>query len=85
MTTWHNPQAIAATNRYMDIASRHGLDPSHMALAWVTSRPFVTANIIGATTLEQLESNLASAELSLPEAVLEGIEAIHTRHPNPSP
>ncbi len=82
---YSNPQAERATAAYVALAQEHGLDPAQMALAWVTSRPFVTANIIGATTLEQLEINLASAELILPEPVLEGIEAIHTRHPNPSP
>lgn len=56
-----------------------------MALAFVTSRSFVTSNIIGATTLEQLESNLASSELTLNDDVMEAIEAIHTGQPNPAP
>ena len=56
-----------------------------MALAYVTSRPFVTSNIIGATTLAQLQSNLDSAELKLADAVLAGIEQIHQRLPNPCP
>jgi aryl-alcohol dehydrogenase-like predicted oxidoreductase len=51
----------------------------------VTSRPFVTSNIIGATTLEQLDSDIASAELTLGDEVLQEIEAVHTRYPNPSP
>jgi len=45
----------------------------------------VTSNIIGATTLAQLQSNLASVELRLDAAVLDGIEAIHQRQPNPAP
>ena len=56
-----------------------------MALAFVTSRPFVTSNIIGATTLEQLDADLASADLALADEVLERIEAIHQRQPNPAP
>ena len=80
-----NPQAIAATDRYMAIASRHGLDPSQMALAWVTSRPFVTSNIIGATTMAQLEVNLASTDLTLTDEVIAEIEAAHVMQPNPSP
>ena len=56
-----------------------------MALAWVTSRPFVISNIIGATTMDQLEANLASAGLELSKELIEEIEAIHTRQPNPSP
>jgi aryl-alcohol dehydrogenase-like predicted oxidoreductase len=82
---YSNPQAIAATDRYMAIASRHGLDPSQMALAWVTSRPFVTSNIIGATTMAQLEVNLASADLTLTQEVVAELEAAHVMQPNPSP
>ena len=56
-----------------------------MALAYVNSRPFLTSTIIGATTMAQLKSNLASIDLTLSDEVLEGIEAIHNAHPNPSP
>ena len=76
---------VAATREYVNIAKRHGLDPSQMALAWVTSRPFVTSNIIGATTLEQLEINLASDQLTLSDAVIEEIEAVHAARSNPCP
>lgn len=80
-----NPQSQAACDRYVELARQHGLDPAQMALAFVTRQPFVTSNIIGATSLEQLESNLASAELELMTEVLEGIEAIHREQPNPAP
>ncbi|BBP81564.1 oxidoreductase [Pseudomonas sp. Pc102] len=80
-----NPQAQAACSRYVALAHEHGLDPAQMALAFVTAQPFVTSNIIGATTLEQLESNLASSQLTLPGAVLEGIAEIHRSQPNPAP
>ncbi|MCY1560011.1 Protein tas [compost metagenome] len=69
----------------MALAREHGLNPAQMALAFVTAQPFVTSNIIGATTLEQLESNLASSELTLSDEVLAGIEAIHKAQPNPAP
>ncbi len=82
---YSNPEAKRATAEYVALARRHGLDPAQMALAWVTSRPFVTSNIIGATTPEQLEANLASAELTLSNEVIAEIEAIHTRQPNPAP
>jgi aryl-alcohol dehydrogenase-like predicted oxidoreductase len=82
---YSNPQAEAATVDYVAIARRHGLDPAQMALAWVTSRPFVTSCIIGATTMEQLEANLASEDLELSDEVIEEIEAVHTRQPNPGP
>jgi aryl-alcohol dehydrogenase-like predicted oxidoreductase len=82
---YSNPQAEHATAEYVALAREHGLDAAQMALAWVTSRPFLTSTIIGATTMEQLESDLASAELSLSEEVCTAIEAIHTGQPNPSP
>jgi aryl-alcohol dehydrogenase-like predicted oxidoreductase len=80
-----NQQARAACSRYVALAREHGLNPAQMALAFVSSRPFVTSNIIGATTLEQLECNLESLTLRLSEEVLAGIEAIHTSQPNPAP
>lgn len=82
---YSNPQGMRATAAYVELARKHGLDPAQMALAYINSRPFVTANIIGATRMEQLESNLASVDLTLSEEVLEGIEAIHQEHPNPCP
>lgn len=80
-----NPQSESACSQYVALARQHGLDPAQMALAFVNAQPFVTSNIIGATNLEQLESNLASTELNLTEEVLAGIEAIHKAQPNPAP
>jgi aryl-alcohol dehydrogenase-like predicted oxidoreductase len=82
---YSNPQARRAATAYIQLAQEHGLDPAQMALNFVTSRDFVTSNIIGATTLEQLDSNIASLAVQLPEAVLQGIEAIHCEQPNPAP
>ncbi|WP_075185917.1 NADP(H)-dependent aldo-keto reductase [Teredinibacter haidensis] len=74
-----------AIEAYVNLAKAHGLDPAQMALAYVNSRDFVAGNIIGATSLEQLKSNIESVDLELGEEVLAGIEAIHERYPNPSP
>jgi len=82
---YSNEQALAATAEYVQLAREHGLDPAQMALAFVNSRSFLTSTIIGATTMEQLKSNIASAEISLTPAILEEIEAIHRRQPNPCP
>lgn len=84
-TRYSNPQAELATERYVALARQHALDPAQMALAFVTGRPFTTSNIIGATNLQQLEANIASAELMLSDEILEQIEQIHTEQPNPSP
>lgn len=84
-TRYQSPQSLTATEAYVKLAIDAGLNPAQMALAFVTSRSFVTSNIIGATTLEQLNSNLQSTELSLSDDILEEIEQIHRIHPNPAP
>ena len=80
-----NPESSAACSRYVALAREHGLDPAQMALAFVSAQPFVSSTIIGATSLEQLESDLASSELTLGDEMLAGIEAIHKAQPNPAP
>ena len=73
----------AVVDAYLAIASRHGLNPAQMALAYCNKRPFVTSNIIGATSIEQLKSNIESAELELSEQVLEDIQAVYRQNPIP--
>lgn len=80
-----NPRCEHATAAYVKLARNHGLNPAQMALAFVTSRPFVTSTIIGATNLEQLQDNLDSANIRLDDDILEAIEAIHADNPNPAP
>jgi len=77
--------ATEATKRYNELAASHGLSLAQMSLAFVNTRPFVTSNIIGATTMEQLKENIASIEVDLTDEVLDGIEAIHNTIPNPAP
>jgi len=77
--------ANAATQQYFDLAQEHGLSLTQMALAFVNTRPFVTSNIIGATSLAQLKENIASIDVDLNDEVLKGIEAIHNAIPNPAP
>lgn len=70
---------------YIDLAQRHGLDVAVMAHAFVNTRPFLTANIIGATRVEHIETALKSLDVTLPPELLTDIEALHTRHPIPCP
>ena len=78
-----HPQTDAAIERYIELANRHGLDVCQMALAFVNSRPFLTSTLIGATTMEQLKTNIASIELTLSDQVLKEIEAIRREYPMP--
>jgi aryl-alcohol dehydrogenase-like predicted oxidoreductase len=84
-TRYSSPAAIAATEKYVELARAHDLDPAQMALAYVNTRSFLTSTIVGATSMEQLRSNIASIDVKLSTDVLEGIEAIHNEHANPSP
>lgn len=76
---------VKATRKYVALAQKHGLKPVQMALAFVTSRPFLTSNIIGATTLQQLQENIGSIEVALNEDILKEINDIQESIPNPSP
>jgi len=78
-------RAQQATREYVELAHAHGLDAAQMALAFINHRPFLTSNIIGATTMEQLRDNIDSAELELPDEVMQGIQRIHEANPNPAP
>ena len=79
------PRAQEATAAYVGLARKHGLDPAQMALAWVTGRDFVTATIIGATSMDQLKSNIASADLKLSAELLKEIEELHRLYTIPVP
>lgn len=74
-----------ATARYVALASERGLTPVQLALAFVNTRPFLTSNIIGATTLEQLRANIDTVDVALDAETLEAVEAIHRALPNPCP
>ena len=82
---YSNTVAVKATKAYVDLAKEAGLVPSQMALAYVNSRSFVAATIIGATTLAQLQENIASTEVRLSDDLIAAIDAIHQRWPNPCP
>lgn len=75
-------QAVAA---YVEVAKRHGLDPAQMALAFVRQQPFVASTLLGATTMEQLKSNIDSQHLELSAEVREQLEAVHRNWTYPAP
>lgn len=79
----YNPErAQPAIQSYVDLARRHNLDPSQMALAFARQRAFTTSLIIGATTMKQLRDDIASAELQLCDEILAEVEAIHLQMPD---
>jgi len=72
-----------ALNRYIALAREHGLEPAQMALAFCMTRPFMTSVIFGATTMDQLKTNLGAADLKLSEDVMQGIADIYRDYPIP--
>ncbi|MDT0646859.1 aldo/keto reductase [Zunongwangia sp. F260] len=78
-------EAVKATGAYSDIAKRHNISLTHLALAFINQQPFVTSNIIGATTLDQLNENIESINVNLSEEILKEIEEVHKTIPNPAP
>ena len=82
---YETPGAHEAYAKYVALAQEFGLDPAQMALAFVTSRPFTTSTIIGATTIEQLRANIDSIDVAITPELEERIDAIHRIHGNPCP
>ena len=78
-------RAADATRAYAELAHQHGLSPAQMALAWVNSREFVTSNIVGATSMDQLKENIGSADITLSADIVSAIEAIHDEFTYPCP
>ncbi|WP_336756427.1 NADP(H)-dependent aldo-keto reductase [Pantoea sp. USHLN298] len=84
-TRYSGEQSQQAIAEYVALARQHQIDPSQMALAYVRQQPFVASTLLGATTLEQLQTNIDSFNLTLNAEILEGIEAIHRRYTYPAP
>jgi len=85
MARYSSDQSYEAVAKYLEIAERHGMSLAQMSLAFVTQQQFMTSNIIGATSLAQLEENIGSAKIKLSDEVLTEIEAVHNLIPNPAP
>jgi len=74
---------FAVTQKYLEIAEKHQLDPIHMALAFCTSRPFMGSTIFGATTKKQLTHILNGTELTLSEEIIGDINQANRENPMP--
>ena len=77
------PASRAASEAYAALARERGLEPAQLALAFCLTRPFMTSVIVGATDTAQLGTNLAAADVTLDEATLAAIDAVHRAHPMP--
>ncbi len=82
---YSNPIGQRATDHYVRLATSRNLSPAQLAIAFTLSRSFVTASIVGATSIAQLEENLGADALELDPELLREIEAVHSELPNPCP
>ena len=84
-TRYTKSKGIESAKKFNQLAIHNDLTPTQMALAYVNSRPFLTSNIIGATTIDQLKENIQSIKINLNEELIEKIETIHNENPYPCP
>ena len=80
-----NPLAMKAYDEYFNLAEDLNLTMVQLAQSFVNSRPFVTSNIIGATTMSQLKENVESINIEFTDEMMERVNEIHNKNPNPSP
>ncbi len=78
------PMVAEAIAAYAQLAKRRGLTLPQLALGYVKSRWYLGASIVGATTMAQLEEDIAAAQFELDAPTLADIEAIQLRYPNPA-
>ena len=80
-----NPLAMKAYDEYFRLAQDFNLTMVQLAQSFVNSRPFVTSNIIGATTMDQLRENVESINIEFTDEMTDRVNEIHNNNPNPSP
>ena len=80
-----NPLAMQAYDKYFKLAKDFNLTMVQLAQSFVNSRPFVTSNIIGATTMDQLKENVESINIEFTDEMMDRVNEIHNNNPNPSP
>ena len=82
---YRKPQSENAIEEYYKISKKYGLDMSQMSIKFCEIQDFMTSVIIGATTLEQLKTNIESVKVKLNNDVINEINSIQKKYPNPCP
>ncbi len=72
-----------AIQKYKKLAKEFNLKPNILAHAFVLSRPFLSSNIMGVTTLDQIKENLMSLRINLSKEIINKINEIHNEERNP--
>ena len=84
-TRYNKPNTEKAVKAYYDIAKKYNIDMAQMSLKFCEIQPFTTSVIIGATTLEQLKTNVESVNVNLEKDVIKEINDVQKTYPNPCP
>jgi aryl-alcohol dehydrogenase-like predicted oxidoreductase len=84
-TRYNKHNSSKAVDAYYEISKKHGLDLAQMSLKFLEIQPFVTSVIIGATTMEQLKTNIESVSINLTEDIITEINEVQKIYPNPCP
>jgi aryl-alcohol dehydrogenase-like predicted oxidoreductase len=84
-TRYNKPNSNIAIDAYYELAKKYGLNLAQMSLKFLEIQPFVTSVIIGATTMEQLKTNIESVNVNLTDEIIKEINEIQTIYPNPCP
>jgi len=78
-----NETSEKAVKAYMGVAEKHGLDVCQMALKFVDQQNFVTSTIIGATTMDQLKTDIDAFDIELSDQVMADIDKVYRQYPIP--
>jgi len=74
-----------AVEEYFKVAKKYKISLAQLSLAFVNHQPFVTSNIIGATTMKQLKEDIESINIKLSSEIIDEINLVHKKNPNPAP
>ena len=84
-TRYKKPNMSIAVDAYYEISKKYKLNMSQMSLKFIEIQPFVTSVIIGATTMEQLKTDIESVNIKLTEEIIKEINEVQKIYPNPCP
>ena len=85
LARFSNDNCAKAIDMYYEISQKHNMTLAEMSLAFVNDRPFVTSNIIGATSMDQLKENINSINIKLSDEIISEINLVNEKIPNPAP
>jgi aryl-alcohol dehydrogenase-like predicted oxidoreductase len=74
-----------AVEEYFKVAKKYKISLAQLSLAFVNQQPFVSSNIIGSTTMKQLKEDIESINIKLSSEIIDEINLVHKKNPNPAP